>query len=173
MMYELSVSLSLVLNMCELKEAIMRKRTANVCLTLVGLIVVACAAYEFHIAGLTKREHYIYEALGLGTLCLIYFSTIVELLRKLRIFVLEQSKREACLCKTQAIIFFVAYGSKVATLLYYIHDPPSERKRAEKFLINSDILTLIWIFVPVVFVLCMQVRSYRQMKDEQVYNLNQ
>ena len=172
-MYELSVSLTLVLNMCELKEAITRKRTANVCLTLVGLIVVACAVYECHLAILTKKEHYISEALGVATLCLIYFSTIVELLRKLRIFVLEQSKREARLCRTQAVIFFIAYGSKVGTLLFWIHDPPQDRSRSEQFLINSDIMTLIWIVVPVIFILCMQIRSYKQMRAEQLYNKNQ
>ena len=99
MMYELSISLSLVLNMCELKDAQLKKRTCNICLLIIGLIMIVVAVYEFNLDALTHREHFIFEALGLGVLCLIYFSTIIELLRKLRVFVLEQSKREACLIR--------------------------------------------------------------------------
>ena len=70
------------------------------------------------------REHLIFEALGLVVLCLIYFTTIVELIRKLRIFVLEETKLEARLLSVQFCIFLFAYGSKVITLVYWIKNPP-------------------------------------------------
>ena len=113
-------------------------------------------------------EHLIFEALGLIVLCLIYFSTIVDLIRKLRIFVLEETKLEANLVRVQFAIFFVAYGSKVITLLYWVKNPPHERKYIEGFLINTDVMSLIWIMVPITFVLWMQMRSFAKMKQEKI-----
>ena len=41
----------------------------------------------------------VFEALGLIVLFLIYFSTIIDLIRKLRIFVLEETKLEGRLVR--------------------------------------------------------------------------
>ena len=108
----------------------------------------------------------IFEVMGLVVLCLIYFSTIVDLIRKLRIFVLEEAKLEAWFVKIQFIIFFLAYGSKVITLLYWIKNPPHERADIYGFLINSDVMTILWILIPISFLLLMDVRSLRNMKEE-------
>ena len=83
----------------------------------------------------------IFEALGLVVLCLIYFTTIVELIRKLRIFVLEETKLEARLLSVQFCIFLLAYGSKVITLVYWIRNPPQQRNDIDRFLMNTDVMT--------------------------------
>ena len=97
----------------------------------------------------------IFEALGLVVLCLIYFTTIVELIRKLRIFVLEETKLEARLLSVQFCIFLLAYGSKVITLVYWIRNPPQQRNDIDRFLMNTDVMQLLWIVIPITFVLWM------------------
>ena len=114
------------------------------------------------------REHLIFEALGLVVLCLIYFTTIVELIRKLRIFVLEETKLEARLLSVQFCIFLFAYGSKVITLVYWIKNPPQHRNDIDRFLINTDVMQLLWIVIPITFVLWMQTRSFYKMRCEMI-----
>ena len=140
MMFQLSCSLSLVLNIFDMQEAKKLRTTYNICLAIVGGMCTACGIYEYNLDAVSNHEHMIWEALALIVLCLIYFSTIVELLRKLQIFVLAQAKIEAILIRVQFIVFFVAYGSKVATLLYWMKNPPSERIDDDHFLVNQDIL---------------------------------
>ena len=123
-MFQLSVSLSLVLNMIDLKDANTRKTTYNVTLVIINVGYITCAAFEVYLDEMEHREHLIFEALGLVVLCLIFFCTIVELIRKLRIFVLEETKTEARLLSVQFCIFLLAYGSKVITLAYWIKHPP-------------------------------------------------
>ena len=94
-MYQLAVSLGLILNFFDLKEANTRKTTYNVTLLIINLGYITCAAFEEYLDSVEHREHLIFEALGLIVLCLIFFATIVELIRKLRIFVLEETKLEA------------------------------------------------------------------------------
>ena len=125
-----------------------------------------CASFEAKLDQYEHREHLIFEALGLAVLCLLYFSTCVDLLRKLRVFVLEDIKREARLVRTQFLIFFVAYGSKVITLCYWIKNPPHERNYVESFLINTDVMAFIWFIIPISFVLWMQTRSFIKMREE-------
>ena len=112
------------------------------------------------------REHLIFEALGLVVLCLIFFATIVELIRKLRIFVLEETKLEARLLSVQFCIFLLAYGSKVITLVYWIRNPPQQRDDIDRFLINTDIMQLLWIVIPISFIFWMQTRSFYKMRVE-------
>lgn len=85
---------------------------------------MACIAIELTLDSRHESEHMTFEALGLVVLFLIYFSTIVDLIRKLRIFVLEETKLEGRLIHVQFLIFFVAYGSKIFTLMYWIRNPP-------------------------------------------------
>lgn len=99
-------------------------------------------------------------------MCLIYFSSCVDLVRKLNIFVLEETKVEACFVKCQFIIFFLAYSSKIITLMYWIRNPPIDRDYQDDFLINVDAMTVAWVFVPFVFLLIMQIRSFSKMKEE-------
>ena len=112
------------------------------------------------------REHLIFEALGLVVLCLIFFATIVELIRKLRIFVLEETKLEARLLSVQFCIFLLAYGSKVITLVYWIRNPPQQRDDIDRFLINTDVMQLLWIVIPISFIFWMQTRSFYKMRVE-------
>ena len=109
--------------------------------------------------------------MGLVVLCLIFFCTIVDLIRKLRIFVLEETKLEARLLSVQFCIFLLAYGSKVITLLYWIRNPPQDRDDLNGFLINTDVMCMLWITVPITFVLWMQTRSFYKMKKEQIRQL--
>ena len=110
----------------------------------------------------------IFEALGLVVLCLIYFTTIVELIRKLRIFVLEETKLEARLLSVQFCIFLLAYGSKVITLVYWIRNPPQQRNDIDRFLMNTDVMQLLWIVIPITFVLWMQTRAFYKMRCEKI-----
>lgn len=123
-MYQLSVSLGLVLNMFDLKDANTRKLTYNVMLVIINICYITCAIFEYYLDSREHREHLIFEALGLIVLCLIFFCTIVELIRKLRIFVLEETKLEARLLSVQFCIFLLAYGSKFVTLIFWIRHPP-------------------------------------------------
>ena len=75
---------------------------------------------------------------------------------------------EGHLVKVQFIIFFIAYGSKVITLLYWIKNPPNTTRDLERFLVNSDLMSLVWIFVPILFVLWMQTRSFKLMQEEKL-----
>ena len=154
-MFQLSCSLALVLNIIDIKESFGRKVTFNVC---VSVICVACIAGTWYVTAqdrYAQKSHLIFETLGLVVLCLIYFSTCVDLYRKLRIFVLDETKVESRLVQLQFIIFFVAYGSKVCTLMYWIKNPPEERSGMESFLINNDVMQLLWIVMPVFFLLSM------------------
>ena len=109
-----------------------------------------------------------FEAIGLVVLFFIYFSTIVDLIRKLRIFVLEETKLEGRLIRIQFLIFFIAYGSKIITLLVWIRRPLIERKDIEGFLINTDVMSLVWVIIPITFVLWMQTRSFIKMRAEKI-----
>ena len=154
-MFQLSVSLGLVLNMFDLKEANQRKTTYNVTLVVITLGYVACTCFENYLDSIEHREHLIFEVLGLIVLCLIFFCTIVELIRKLRIFVLEETKLEARLLSMQFCIFLLAYGSKLITLVYWIRNSPQSRTDVPGFLINTDVMSLVWVVVPFTFVLWM------------------
>lgn len=165
-MYQLSCSLALVLNIIDVQEANRRKWTYNICVFIIGLVFVFCSAIQIKLDCAEHREHMIFEVMGLVVLCLIYFSTIVDLIRKLRIFVLEEAKLEAWFVRIQFLIFFFAYGSKVVTLLYWIRNPPHEREDIYGFLINSDVMTLFWIMIPISFLLFMDIRSFKRMKEE-------
>ena len=154
--------------MMELDEANRRKWTYNMCVFVISLVFIAASAIEYNLDLLMGKEHLVFEALGLIVLCLIYFSTIVDLIRKLRIFVLEQTKLEGILIKIQFIIFFIAYGSKVICILYWIKNPPKSQYELERFLVNSDLMSLVWIFVPILFVLWMQTRSFKLMTQEKL-----
>ena len=99
-------------------------------------------------------------------LCLIFFATIIELIRKLRIFVLDETKLEARLLSVQFCIFLLAYGSKVITLVYWIRNPPQKRNDIDSFLLNTDVMQLLWIVIPITFVLWMQTRSFYKMRCE-------
>jgi len=94
-MFQLSVSLALVLNIIDVEEANRRKWTYNICVLVISLVYVFCCTIEVRLDNAEHREHMIFEVMGLVVLCLIYFSTIVDLLRKLSIFVLEEAKLEA------------------------------------------------------------------------------
>jgi len=54
----------------------------------------------------------------------------------------------------------------VVTLLYWIRNPPHERKDIYGFLINSDVMALLWILIPISFLLFMDVRSFSKMREE-------
>ena len=90
-------------------------------------------------------------------LCVIYFSTIVDLIRKLRIFVLEETKLEANLIRLQFFIFFLAYGSKVIATLFWIKKPPYKQDDDAfiGYMINNDILSFFWTILPFAFVMWM------------------
>lgn len=113
---------------------------------VISVVYVIFAGIEAYDDVTWHEEHLIFEALGLIVLCLIYFSTIVDLIRKLRIFVLEETKLEANLVRVQFFIFFVAYGSKVVTLMYWVKNPPHHGDNGENsaaiegFLINTDVM---------------------------------
>ena len=163
-MYQLSVSLGLILNFFDLKDANTRKTTYNVTLLIINVCYITCTAFECYLDSVEHREHLIFEALGLCVLCLIFFATIVELIRKLRIFVLEETKLEARLLGVQFILFLFAYGSKVITLAFWIKHPPQKRDDLDRFLINTDVMCLLWIVIPITFVLWMQTRSFFKMR---------
>lgn len=107
-----------------MKEANQKKLTYNVTLIVIVIVYLICAGFENYLDSIEHREHLIFEALGLLVLCLIFFATIVELIRKLKIFVLEETKLEARLLSVQFAIFLIAYGSKVITIIYWIRKPP-------------------------------------------------
>lgn len=94
-MFQLSCSLALVLNIVDIKEANARKLSFNICLSVISLVCIAGTIYELMFNGFTQKEILIFETLALLVLCLIHFSTSVELYRKLRIFVLEETKKES------------------------------------------------------------------------------
>lgn len=165
-MFQLSVSLALVLDIIDLEEANKRKWTYNICLLVISLVYVFCSGVEIRLDKDSHREHMVFEVLGMIVLCLIYFSTIVDLLRKLRIFVLEEAKLEAWFVRVQFCIFFLAYGSKVITEMYWIKNPPHERKDVLGFLLNTDVMELVWILFPITFLLAMDIRSFRKMRKE-------
>ena len=135
---------------------------------IISVVYVGLAALEYSLDSLQGYEHLSFEALGLVILFLIYFSTIVDLIRKLRIFVLQETKLEGRLIRVQFLIFFVAYGSKVITILVWIRKPLDERKDLESFLINTDIMAIVWVVIPITFVLWMQTRSFIKMKEEKI-----
>jgi hypothetical protein len=114
-----------------------------------------CSYFETKLSDLANEEHLAFEAIALIVLCLVYFSTCIELLRKLRIFVLEETLKEARLVQLQFLIFFVAYTSKICTLCYWIKYPPHTRNYVEAFLINTDVMGVIWVMIPVMFLMCM------------------
>ena len=165
-MFQLSCSLSLILNMIDLKEANRRKCTYNSFVVTVGVVFIVCSSIEIRLDEQMHREHLMFEALALIVLCVIYFSTQMDLLRKLRLFVLEETKKEARLVNVQFIIFFIAYGTKVVTLLYWVKNPPHERKNVSNFLLNDDAMSVIWVLIPVAFLLWMQARTFRKIRDE-------
>lgn len=109
-------------------------------LAIITFCYCGCTGFETYLDSVEHHEHLIFEALGLVVLCLIFFCTIVELIRKLRIFVLAETKMEARLLSVQFCIFLIAYGSKVITLLYWIRNPPNNRDDLAGFLINVDIM---------------------------------
>ena len=153
-----------MLNIIDLKEANNRKLSFNIG---IFLICVACCVVCFYsMIGnrYAQVQHLIFEVMGLVVLCLIYFSVTVELYRKLRIFVLDETKKEARLVQLQFLIFFVAYGSKVIVLLCWIQNPPEDRTDYETFLINTDLMALLWTILPASFLLGMQIRSFRKME---------
>lgn len=47
--------------------------------------------------------------------------------------------------------------------MYWIKNPPQGTIELERFLVNSDLMNLVWIVVPILFVLWMQTRSFRLM----------
>ena len=167
-MFQLSVSLALVLCMIDVKEANTRKMTFNVAMLVIGVATIICACFETSMSAIASKEHLIFEVIGLLVLCLVYFTTIVELLRRLRIFVLDESKQEARLIRLQFWIFLAAYGSKVITLMYWIKNPPKQKRDVESFLIVTDAMQFIWIFVPTLFLLLMQIRTFMRMKEEKL-----
>ena len=85
--------------MIDFKEAQLRKVSYNIGMIVICVIFTAASTLECVEDILYMSPHLIYEALGLIVLCVIYFSTIVELIRKLRIFVLEETKLEANLIR--------------------------------------------------------------------------
>ena len=122
-MFQLSVSLALVLNIIDLEEANQRKISYNICMVVICVLYIALASLEYSLDSLQGYEHLSFEAIGLVVLILIYFSTIIDLIRKLRIFVLRETKLEGRLVRIQFLIFFVAYGSKLITICVWIKRP--------------------------------------------------
>ena len=166
-MFQLSNSLALVLDIIDLPEANRRKWTYNICLLIISLVYIFCSVVELHLDAHEHREHMVFEVLGMVVLCLIYFSTIVDLLRKLNIFVLEETKLEAWYVRLQFIILFIAYTSKVITEMYWIRNPPHERSDdIDSFLMNTDVMQLLWILIPITFLMSMDVRTFRKMRKE-------
>jgi len=162
-MFQLSCSLALVLNIIDIKESKGRTLSFNICVIIIALATSAVAFYQMVMNRYAQKQHLIMEVLGLFVMCLIYFSTCVELYRKLSIFVLEETKKEARLVQLQFLIFFLAYGSKIIVLMCWIKNPPEDRDYYESFLINTDIMALVWTILPVSFLLGMQIRSFRKM----------
>ncbi len=167
-MFQLSISLSLILNIIDLKEANARKCTFNICISFIALMTIVGSYFEMQIDDLANEEHLAFEAIGLIVLCLVYFSTCIELLRKLRIFVLEETLKETRLVQFQFLIFFVAYTSKIITLCYWIKYPPHSRYNVEGFLINTEVMGIVWVMIPVMFLLCMHARAFGKMRDEKM-----
>ena len=167
-MFQLSVSLSLILNIIDLEEANQRKITYNICITVISVVYIVLASVEYKLDDIHGYEHLVFEAIGLIILFLIYFSTIVDLIRKLRIFLLEETKLEGRLIRIQFLIFFIAYGSKIITLMVWIKRPLYERRDVEGFLINTDVMSVIWVTIPITFVLWMQTRSFIKMRAEKI-----
>ena len=91
-MFQLTVSLSLVLNIIDPEEAKQRKWTYNTCIVIICVVYIGCSIIEIHLDKNEHKEHLIFEVMGLAVLSLIYFSTSVDLIRKLRIFVLEETQ---------------------------------------------------------------------------------
>ena len=127
-MFQLSCSLALVLNIIDIKELEKRKLSYNVAVISLGIICTIGSVYELFWHSQAEKEHLVFETLFLVVLCLIYFSTCVDLYRKLRIFVLEETKKESHLIVLQFVIFFLAYGSKIIVLMLWIGNPPSEHE---------------------------------------------
>ena len=92
----------------------------------------------------------------------------MDLIRKLRIFLLEETKLEGRLIRIQFLIFFIAYGSKIITLMVWIKRPLKDRKDQLGFLINTDAMSVIWVMIPITFVLWMQTRSFIKMRAEKI-----
>lgn len=57
--------------------------------------VTAVVLYEMIENRNAQKEDWVFECMGLVVLCLIYFTTCVDLYRKLSIFVLDETKKEA------------------------------------------------------------------------------
>ena len=98
-MFQLSVSLALILNIIDLQEANQRKISYNICMILISIVYIVLASVEYSLDSIQGYEHLAFEAVGLIVLFLIYFSTIIDLIRKLRIFVLEETKLEGRLIR--------------------------------------------------------------------------
>ena len=94
-MFQLSCSLALMLNIIDINEADARKISFNICLSVIGVVCTVGAVYELMFNRFAQKEHLIFETMGLLVLCVIYFSTSIELYRKLRIFVLEETRKES------------------------------------------------------------------------------
>ena len=167
-MNQLAVSLALILNMMDPPEARERKITYNVCMILISFGFMGCCALEIWVDKKDLREHPIYELIGLLVLSVIYFTTIIDLLKKLKIFVLDETKAEAWYIRLQFLIFLVAYGTKIIALLYWWQNPPDKTANEEinDFLIKIDVMDLVWNMIPCSFLLWMQLRSFRKMSEE-------
>ena len=68
-------------------------------MTVISIVYIVMASVEYQLDEIQGYEHLVFEALGLIVLFLIYFSTIIDLIRKLRIFVLEETKLEGRLVR--------------------------------------------------------------------------
>jgi len=135
---------------------------------VICVVYIALASLEYSLDSLQGYEHLSFEALGLIVLILIYFSTIIDLIRKLRIFLLQETKLEGRLIRIQFLIFVIAYGSKLILLCVWIKKPLNERKDLEGFFINTDIMSFVWVVIPFTFVLFMQKRSFIKMREEKI-----
>ena len=52
--------------------------------------------------------------------------------------------------------------------MVWIKNPLNERKHLEGFLITNDVMSFIWVVIPISFVLWMQTRSFIKMKEEKI-----
>lgn len=50
--------------------------------------------------------------------------------------------------------------------MVWIKNPPEDRDDYATFLINTDLMSILWIILPISFLLGMQVRSFRKMRLE-------
>ena len=137
-------------------------------MTVISVVYIVLASVEYKLDDDQGYEHLAFEAIGLIILFLIYFSTIVDLIRKLRIFLLEETKLEGRLIRIQFLIFFIAYGSKIITMMVWIKRPLYERRDVEGFLITTDVMSVVWVTIPITFVLWMQTRSFIKMRAEKI-----